>query len=176
MLHGWIPPERYFAYLTWTDVRDLADNIVANRHTELPGEVFGKTLGRGKKLFERWALVDFALAAVFIASTTAQILVEKGGDVELCKWAGGFDLGNFFSLGFQEGFGAVILGDHRVIRQFFQHRVFDHFLVDHLTQFETIQRENAHHLNQARREDLLLRDPEVKFWRQPVHGSQFNRK
>ena len=25
MMHGWIPPERYFAYLTWTDVRDLAD-------------------------------------------------------------------------------------------------------------------------------------------------------
>ena len=25
MLHGWIPPERYFPYLTWTDVRDLAD-------------------------------------------------------------------------------------------------------------------------------------------------------
>ena len=138
--------------------------------------MFGKTLGRGKKLFERWALIDFALATVFIASAAAQILVEKGGHIEFSKRAGGFDLGNFFSLGFQEGFGAVILGDHRVIRQFFQHRVFDHFLVDHLTQFETIQRENAHHLNQARREDLLLRDPEVKFWRQPVHGSQFNRK
>jgi len=25
MMHGWIPPERYFPYLTWTDVRDLAD-------------------------------------------------------------------------------------------------------------------------------------------------------
>lgn len=25
MMHGWIPPERYLAYLTWTDIRDLAD-------------------------------------------------------------------------------------------------------------------------------------------------------
>ena len=25
MLNGWIPAERYFPYLTWTDVRDLAD-------------------------------------------------------------------------------------------------------------------------------------------------------
>jgi creatinine amidohydrolase len=25
MMHGWIPAERYFAYLTWTDVRDLTD-------------------------------------------------------------------------------------------------------------------------------------------------------
>ena len=24
-MHGWIPAERYFPYLTWTDVRDLAD-------------------------------------------------------------------------------------------------------------------------------------------------------
>ena len=24
-MHGWIPPDRYFAYLTWTDVRDLSD-------------------------------------------------------------------------------------------------------------------------------------------------------
>jgi creatinine amidohydrolase len=25
MMHGWIPAERYFPYLTWTDVRDLPD-------------------------------------------------------------------------------------------------------------------------------------------------------
>jgi len=25
MMHGWIPPERYLAYLTWTDIRDLSD-------------------------------------------------------------------------------------------------------------------------------------------------------
>ena len=24
MMHGWIPPERYLAYLTWTDIRDLS--------------------------------------------------------------------------------------------------------------------------------------------------------
>jgi len=25
MMHGWIPPQRYLAYLTWTDIRDLRD-------------------------------------------------------------------------------------------------------------------------------------------------------
>jgi creatinine amidohydrolase len=25
MMHGWIPPERYLAYLTWTEIRDLKD-------------------------------------------------------------------------------------------------------------------------------------------------------
>jgi creatinine amidohydrolase len=25
MMHGWIPPQRYLAYLTWTDIRDLPD-------------------------------------------------------------------------------------------------------------------------------------------------------
>ena len=111
-----------------------------------------------------------------IASAAAQILVEKGGDVEFVKGVGGFSLGNFFGFRFQEGFVAVILGDDRVIGQFFQHRVFDHLLVDHLPEFETIERQHAHHLNQTRRKDLLLRDPEVKFWLQPVHGSQFKRK
>ena len=30
MLHGWIPPSRYFAYLTWPEIRDMPDkeNVV----------------------------------------------------------------------------------------------------------------------------------------------------
>ncbi len=138
--------------------------------------MLGKPLGRGEELFERWAFIYFAFAAVFIASAAAQILVEKGRYVEILKWVGRFGRGNFFGFSLQEGFGAVVFGDHRIIGQFFQHRILHHFLVDHLTEFETIQRQNTHHLNQARRKNLLLRDPEVKFWRQPVHGSQFNRK
>ena len=74
------------------------------------------------------------------------------------------DDGNFFGFRFQESFVAVVFAGDRVIGQFFQHRVFDHFLIDHFPEFETIERQHAHHLDQTRRKDLLLGDPEVKFW------------
>ena len=111
-----------------------------------------------------------------IAAAAAQILVEKRGDVEFFEGTGRFGLGNFFGFRFQEGFVAVIFGGDRFFGQFFQHRVLDHLLVDHFPEFEAVQRQHAHHLDQARGKDLLLRDPEVKFWLQPVHGSQFKRK
>jgi len=119
---------------------------------------------------ERWALIDFALAAVFIASALPKYWFEKRGDIEFSKRAGGFDLRNFFSLGFQEGFGAVILVTTGSSDNSSSTGFFDHFLVDHLTQFETISAPERSPFEPARREDLLLREPEVKFWRQPVHG------
>jgi hypothetical protein len=40
----------------------------------------------------------------------------------------------------------------------FQDGIFHHLGIDHLLQFELVQRKNAHHLHQARRQDLALRD------------------
>ena len=56
---------------------------------------------------------------------------------------------------------------------FFQHRVGNHLLVDHLAQFELVEREHADHLNQAGRQDLLLRHLEVQAdsGRRATHSS-----
>ena len=57
---------------------------------------------------------------------------------------------------------AVIVRNRVVLAQLFQHRVGDHLLVDHLAQFELVEREDADHLHQARRQDLLLRHLEIQ--------------
>jgi len=53
--------------------------------------------------------------------------------------------------------------------------LFTGWLIDHLAQFEAIEREDADHLHEARREDLFLGDAETKFGCEPVHSNQFSR-
>src|SRR5204863_4632740 len=48
---------------------------------------------------------------------------------------------------------------------FFQDWIVDDLLVDHLLQFQTVQLQHRHHLDQAWGEDLLLRDFELEPWR-----------
>ena len=138
---------------------DLAHHIVANRHAHLPGEMFGETLRRGKKLVKGRPLDGFCFAALRIAAAAVEVLIEKRSDIEILEGTGGLDLGNFFGFRFQEGFVAVVFRGDAFFGQFLQHRVLDHLLIDHLPELETIQRQHAHHLDQARRKDLLLRDP-----------------
>ena len=45
---------------------------------------------------------------------------------------------------------------------FFQDRVFDDLLGDHLLQFQPVQLEHGHHLDQAGGQDLLLGDPKLE--------------
>ncbi len=52
---------------------------------------------------------------------------------------------------------------------FFQDRIVDDLLVDHLLQFQTVQLQHRHHLDQAWREDLLLRDLQLESWRKQAH-------
>ncbi len=138
---------------------NFAHHVVADRHTHLPGKMFGKALRRGKKLVKRRPLDDFLLAALRIAAAAIEILVEEGSDIEILKGADGLGGGKFFGFRFQEGFRAVIFRGDALFGQFLQHRVLNHLLIDHLAEFEAIQGQHAHHLNQARGEDLLLRDP-----------------
>ena len=45
-----------------------------------------------------------------------------------------------------------------VLDRLFQHGVLGDLLRDHLLQFQTVQLQNRHHLDQPRSQDLLLRD------------------
>ena len=92
------------------------------------------------------------------------------------KGLGGSTSGTFSVSAFRNVSIAVVVGDNRIVRQFFQNRVLDHLLIDHLPQFETVERQHADHLNQTRSKDLLLGHAEMKFWCQPIHKSQFRRK
>ena len=90
------------------DFGDFAHGFIANRHAQLPSQVFGQALRRGDEFFERRLLDDFVLAAAF-AAAAVQILVEEGGDVEFVEGIGGFGLRHFFRFRLDEGLFAVIL-------------------------------------------------------------------
>ena len=92
-----------------------------------------------------------------------EILIEEGADVEFVEGIGLGLLGNFFGFGFQEGFVAVVVGLRRLFALLFQDGIRDHLLVDHLAELEAIEREHAHHLHQARRQNLPLRHLEIEF-------------
>jgi hypothetical protein len=62
---------------------------------------------------------------------------------------------------------AQLLG--QIFRRFFEHGVFRDFLRDHIPQLEPVQLQNRNHLDQPRREDLLLRDFYLQSRRQQAH-------
>ena len=51
----------------------------------------------------------------------------------------------------------------RLVLDFFEHRVLNHLAVEHFLQLQLVEREDAHHLHQAGRQHLPLRD----FYVQP---------
>ncbi len=129
----------------------------ADGHAQLPGEMVGKAAGRGEKLFEGRALGDFSFLGLAAVTAGIKVLVEKTTDIKLVEGIGFRLLGNFFGFGFEEGFVAVVVALSGFFAEFLEDGVGDHLLVDHLAEFETVQREDAHHLNEAWRENLLLR-------------------
>ena len=94
-----------------------------------------------------------------------QVVVEKRPEVDLLK-------GVFFGavLAVHGGrVGRLVRCDFlfdvhggEVLGKLLQHRILDDLLVDHLAQFEPVQRQHADHLHQARRQNLLLRHPEIQ--------------
>ena len=86
-----------------------------------------------------------------------EVLVEKTADIKLVEGIRFGLLRNFFGFGFEEGFVAIVIALGGFFAELFEDGVGDHLLVDHLAEFETVQREDAHHLNEAGRQNLLLR-------------------
>ena len=130
--------------------------------------MLGKSLRRGNELFEGRLLDDFVLAASF-AAAAIQILIEEGSDIEFVEGIGRLCLRHFLSLGLDEGFFAVIFAGGPSLVSSSSIGIGDHFLRDHLAQFQTVQRQHADHLHQARRQNLLLGDLEMKFGLEPAH-------
>ena len=56
------------------------------------------------------------------------------------------------------------------VGRFLQDRVLSDLGRDHLLQLQPVQLEQADHLDQPRRQDLLLLDPDLQPWRKRTHG------
>ena len=60
--------------------------------------------------------------------------------------------------------------DHRNgIFQFFENGVLHHLGSDHVLELKLVEREDADHLHQSRREDLPLRDLQIQSWLKEHH-------
>ena len=92
-----------------------------------------------------------------------EILIEKGANVEFVEVIRLGLLGNFFGFVFEEIFVGVIVGLRGLFALLFENRIGDHLLIDHLAKLETIEREHAHHLHQAGRQNLALRNLQIQF-------------
>ena len=90
-------------------------------------------------------------------------MIEEAADVELVKGIGLGLFRNLFGFRFQKGFVAVVVGLRGLFALLFQDRIGDHLLVDHLAQFQTIEREHADHLHQTWRQNLPLRHLQIQF-------------
>ena len=139
-------------------------------------EVIGQAGRRGEELVERRLLDFFVFAARGALGAGVEVLREEGAEIEFVERIGGRRFGNLFRFFLQEGFVGIAVGGDAVFGQLFENRVLHDLLIDHLPQLETIQRQHADHLDEARRQNLLLRQPEMQFGCEPVHGFQFSRK
>ena len=135
----------------------------------------GKTCRRGKELVKRRLFDIFAFAARGALRPGVEILREERTKIEFIEGIGRFRLGNFFGFFLKERFVRVAFS-HGALFLLFEDGVRHDLLIDHLAQLEAIQRENAYHLDEARRQNLFLSEAEIEFRCKPVHGIQFSRK
>ncbi len=96
-------------------------------------------------------------------------MIEKSADVKLVERIGFRFLRYFFRFFLQKVFVAVIVSLCGLFALFFEHRIGNHFLVDHFPQLKAVQRQHADHLDEAGGQNLLLRDLEVEFESLPSH-------
>ena len=151
-------------------VRDLTDRFGADAHAQLPREVIGQARRRGEELVERRFLDFLVLAARGALRARVEVLPEERTEIEFIKWVGCGSFRNFFRFLFEERFVGVAVGGDAILGQLFQNRIRHDLLIDHLSKLETVQRQHADHLDEARRQNLLLRQPEMQFGCEPVHG------
>ena len=125
--------------------------------------------GEDKEFVERGPLDFFVFTG--LCGAGVKILRIEGTKIEFIEGIGffGLVLGDFFGFGFEEGFVGVAFGYDSILAELFEDGIGHDLLIDHFAQLEAVEGEDAHHLDQPRRQNLLLRDAEIKFWLQPVH-------
>src|SRR5580698_9914035 len=126
--------------------------------------------GGGQELLEGGSFGDFSFLGLAAVAAGVEILVEKTADIELVERIGFGLLWKFLGFGFEEGFVAIVVALGGFFAELFENGIGDHLLVDHLAELEAVQREDTHHLDEAGRQNLLLRHSKVELESLPGHG------
>src|SRR5579883_1611884 len=155
----------------------LAHSGTERQRAQLPHQVVGQRAGLGQKILERRALDVFHFARAAVAGI--QIVLEERAKIDLVEriflFFGGE--GSFFGGGGRSGAVACFLAaahfvdEGNGIFQFFENRVLHHLGVDHVLELDLVERKDRNHLDQARGEDLALRQLDVQFVLQHHHGA-----
>ena len=136
---------------------EFLDGFGADGHAQLPAKVVGQAAGRGKELFEGGPLGNFSFLGLAAVAAGIEIFVEKAADVEFVERIGFRFFRQLLRFGFQKIFVAVVVRLGGLFAELFEDGVGDHLLVDHLAEFEAIERQDADHLDEAGRQNLPLR-------------------
>ncbi len=128
--------------------------------------MIGKCSGTGKKILERWPVDFFQISRA--AVSRIEVVSEERAKINLVegifflfRGSGRFHrqalLGLFPVVALARLFTSGYLIQQRYGRiKLLQHGVLYHFSIDHLFEFELVERQYAHHLHEPRCEDLLL--------------------
>ena len=137
--------------------RDFANHLGADRDAQLPAQVVGKALRGREKFLKRGLFRFFALAACRALGARIEVLIEERAEIEFVERIRGGSFGNFLDFLLQKRFvGIAVLGGS-FFCGFLENGIGHDLLIDHLPQLETVQRQHADHLHEARRQNLLLR-------------------
>ncbi len=143
------------------------------QRTQLPEEVVGQRGGRREEILNR-GFLDL-LVVVRRAETGIQIILEIGPKVDLVEGVFLFGLGFGDRLGFDRPVAILfcagdVVEEGNGLVHLLQNRVLGDLRLDHLLQLQLVQRQNADHLHQSRRQNLALRDLETEFWLKKYHN------
>src|ERR1700734_828721 len=129
-----------------------------------------------KKIFKRGTLVLFVFGLG--AEAGIEIVLKVRAEIDLIEWVAFRGrrfrgsrlkmLQPFFALFALEAAAYFVQSGDGLV-DLLENRVFDHLRVDHLLEFELVERQHAHHLHESRREDLTLRHLEIQSWLQKRH-------
>ena len=156
-----------FVQVTDYELDRLMEAEFEGQSSQLPRQVIGQSGRLGEKIFKRGLLVVVKLRLCTVAGV--EIILEVRAEVDLGEDVLRRSRG-LLHTSFQLLLAAGDLIQHRNgFIDLLQDGIFHHLGIDHLLQFHLIQCKNAHHLHQARSEDLSLRDFQVQSWLQQRH-------
>ncbi len=141
--------------------------------SQLPRQVIGQGRRLRKKVLKRGllALLILRLGAVARIKVVLKVRPEINLVERILGFGRGLRRSSLHTLHVQ----ILLLSARHLIQHrnrfvnLFQDGVFHHLGIDHLLQLELVERKNAHHLHQARRQDLALCHLQVQFGLQQRH-------
>ena len=132
--------------------------LVVRGHRQLPLQVLGERVLGGERVLDRRQFLDLDRGAV-AARAVVEVVPEEVGVVLVVPALGtGGRLGGLAGAVLALGLGDLVVGADVVRGRLFEHRILNHFLVEHLGELERRHRQQLDGLLQRWRQNELLNE------------------